>query len=159
MSFWAKWALGLVLALLACLVAFFPGGESKETTKAYACLSNLKQQGLALTMYAEKSDGRFTPHSRWMDASASYRRNRDDPYALRCNKAPQGAYGYAFNADLSGAVAPKRSEAVPLVYESTRLGRNESDRFESFPSPGRHEGRGNVVYADGHGKRVPVEAP
>ena len=39
-----------------------------------------------------------------------------------------------------------------MVYESVKLVRNASDRFESLPNPGRHEGRSNVAYADGHAK-------
>ena len=96
-----------------------------------------------------------------MDASASYRKGSDDSYTLHCPGLPRGAYGYAFNADLSGASVPKRAEDVPLVYESTNLARGTPPTgLPSFPSEGRRRGRMRyVAYGDGHARQLPRRVP
>lgn len=144
---------GAAVALAAlCLI---PTEETKEAAKRIACLSNVKQRALALTMYAEDADGRFPNCARWMDATAVYLKAAyGGEGSLRCPVVFDAGFGYAFDAARSGAKAPSRPEAAPLVYDSTSLARNASDRFASLPQPGRHEGGNNVGYADGHAKAV-----
>ena len=156
------WGVTVVFVLI---VVFFPWEESKETAKRYACLSNVKRRALSLTMYAEDADGCFPARVRWMDATAVYLTPKallyegEDPHpdrSMRCPAVFKVGFGYAFNKALSGSKSPPRPESMPMVYDSTRLARNASDLVTSLPLPGRHGGKDNVAYADGHAKaRVP----
>lgn len=108
-------------------------------------------------MYAEDADGRFPLGSRWMDATASYLKAAyGDENSLRCPAVFRAGFGYAFNAARSRAAIPPRPELAPLIYDSTNLARNASDRVTSLPRLGRHEGKDNVAHADGHAKSVTV---
>ena len=124
---------------------------------ATACLSNLKQLGLGLLMYSNDENDRFPPRDLWADAIVPYTKNPDlfyDP-ALR-KEEEKGPYAYAFNGALSLAKTPPKPETVPMVYDSVVPLRNASDLFKSLPYPGRHKGRDNVAYADGHAKSIAV---
>ena len=127
-----------------------------------ACLSNTKQQARALEMYREGADGRYPNRDYWMDAIEPF--VKEDKYVFHvpgpwAAKAPD-VYGYAFNSTLSRAGQPKEPEKVPLVYDSSNPIRNASDPVTSLPSPGRHDGKDHIAYADGHAKTVVVgQAP
>jgi len=152
LKFWprsiAEWlAILFVVAILAAVLwpAHARGGPSRDA----ACLSNLKQLGLGLTMYAGDNDEKMPPRDAWMDAIGPYTKN---PQIFHCIlvKAP-GLYGYALNAGVKSMTAGG-ANATPLVYDSVNYGRNASDLFNSLPDPGRHKGRDNVVFADDHAR-------
>ena len=127
-------------------------------TKRTFCLSKVRRQALGLLLYTEDGDGRFPARKVWMDSTARYLKGyRPSNAIFRCPVVPEGAFGYAFNAALSRAKSPPHPETVPLTYDSVTLIRNASDRLASLPSPGRHQGRNTVGYADGHGKSVAVQ--
>ena len=56
----------VVIAIIAILAAMLlPAlGGAKETARRVACLNNMKQLRLALTMYADDNDGQFPPRSK-----------------------------------------------------------------------------------------------
>lgn len=125
---------------------------------ASVCLSNLKQISLGSIMYANDFDDRFPHRDRWMDETKDYVKVEDifhEP-VLQKPKADKRIYGYAFNGALSQAKAPGDPATVPLNYDSVNLIRNASDLVTSLPAAGRHGGKNNIVYADGHAKRVAV---
>lgn len=126
---------------------------ARPISPATACLSNLKQSSLALILYAGDENDRFAPRDHWMDASYPYTKTEA---IWHCPTVPKGAYGYAFNGALSGAKAPKDAASTPLVYDSVNPIRNASDLVASLPLPGRHKGKNNVGYADGHARTVPA---
>lgn len=150
------WEVAIIAAILVFLFFLFwpihPG--NKQGAIRTACLSNLKQIGFAQLAYLGDYDDHFPDRDVWMDSVLPYIKEEKQ---FRCTalykEANPQLYGYAFNANLSKAKFPaKGPEAVPLVFESLNLARNASDPFISLPKPGRHEGRNNVGYADGHAK-------
>ena len=147
----------LAVPLLILAIVWPVFAPVKRASPARACLSNLKELGLGLLMYSNDENDRFPPRDLWADAIVPYTKNPDllfDP-ALR-NGDDKGPYAYAFNGALSSSKPPKAPEAVPMVYDSVVPVRNASDLFKSLPYPGRHEGKDNVAYADGHAKSIAV---
>lgn len=69
------------------------------------------------------------------------------------------AFGYAFNGKLSRAMFPdiKSPATLPFIYDSSNLRENANDAFASLPSPGRHDGKNNVLFADGKVKAQPAQ--
>lgn len=119
-----------------------------------ACLSNLKQNGLAMLLYSGDNDNRFPDRDRWMDLTAAYRKNEGVLHEPTVKSTTE--FGYSFNAELSmesllGIAAPAQTQ---MIYDSVNYGRNASDRLTSMPSPGRHHGRNATVFADGHVKMM-----
>ncbi len=149
-----------VLALSALLAAiFWPVYSTNGRSSPVAfCMSQLKQQAIGFEMYRADADERYPNRDHWMDALFPYVKNEDlyhEP--VRQTKAPQpSTYGYAFNSNLSNAKAPKSAETTPMVYDSVNPIRNASDPAVSLPSPGRHNGRDIIAYADCHAKAVKV---
>jgi len=150
--------LGIIAAVLLFWITF-PGGGGKEAARRTVCLSNTKQQALALEMYREGTDGRFPDRDHWMDAIEPF--VKDSKYVLhvpgpwRAN-AP-GVYGYAFNSTLSRTAQPKDPEKVAIVYDSSNPIRNASDPETSLPNPGRHDGKNHIACVDGHAKAVEMK--
>lgn len=146
-------ALGALVAfVIRDLVAVVKG--ARESSRCLARLSSIKGLSYGLLQYAADEDGRLPPRDAWMDASQPRLPHDLGP---RCADAPKGAVGYAFNGGLSRAKTTELSDTVPLVYDSVNPIRNASDPFASLPSPGRHEGKDNVAYADGHTGSVVVQ--
>lgn len=140
-----------ILVLILILLLFPSSGNDKESAKGTACLSNVKQLALGLNAYAEDADGRYPVKNHWTQASSKYWKGDG---VWRCLSLPAGEFGYAFNSKLSAAKVPEPSGSAILVFESTTLTPNAFDPFLTFPNPGRHRGRGNLAYADGHAKKV-----
>ena len=144
----------LSLVLVALLLPMTACG-CKMASKGAAGLSNVKQQALGMILYTEDNGDRYPSRVAWMDRIKPYVKEErvfHDP------EGPKAAYGYAFNAALSGAKSPKAPETVPMVYDSVNPTRNASDLVTSLPKPGRHGSkerpRNTVGYADGHARGV-----
>lgn len=117
-----------------------------------ACISNLKQLALGVTMYTVDNDDRFPGRDVWMDATSSYIKNDAVFHCPDVVDESNSTYGYAFDGKLSFAAMPKEgADKAPLVFDSVNLGRNASGGLDSMPNPPR-PGGGNVGYADGHVK-------
>jgi prepilin-type processing-associated H-X9-DG protein len=133
------------------------------------CLSNLKQQNIAMLQYAEDFDGRLPRRSNWMDATDSFLRRystaefdwtRHCPLVQREIKRDRSLFGFAFNSRIEGKEVKELSdmERTPLIFESSNLSRNASDPVLTLPNPGRHGGKNCIGYADGHAKVRPDAA-
>jgi len=96
-----------IIAILAAIiipVAFKARGKARQTQ----CLSNLKQIGAALIMYADDHDGYYprgqywpwTSVHLWTDAIEPYLKNTD---VLRCPDQGSDRYGYGYNIAYWGA--------------------------------------------------------
>jgi len=145
----------LAIVLLMGAVLFPVCACGHYAAKRTACISNLKQQGLGVQMYLADWDNRLPNRDRWMDQTKGYVK-RDGVFH---DPEVQGkeSFGYGYDADLSGKNAGSwaKADKEPMIYDSTNLGRNASDRMASLPVPGRHSGRNGMAYLDGHARSLP----
>ena len=108
------------------------------------CALMLKKAFQACQIYAIENDERFPDAEHWMT-----RIQPQQPIPLRCNRVEEGV-GYAFNDNYSAQPIPSSGDtAGTLIFDSTKLGRNEHDVLESLPKPGRHSGSNNLIHTDG----------
>ncbi len=145
--------LAATTARLQPLVAFarvLAPSESYKAEMNKTCPENLKQLHAALMLYADSWDGKLPPANSWMTA---IRDNVPEDAWLHCPDAGKpGGFGYAFNMALGGAdvSSTKGGATTPLLYDSSDMRQDGADDVVSLPSPGRHTGRNNVLYLDGH---------
>jgi len=109
-------------------------------------------------MYGTDHDDLAPLRDSWMDATEPYHM---DATVEHCPDVKgDGLFGYAFNAGVKSLNnAGSTDAATPLVYDSVNLAKNASDLATSMPQPGRHQGRDNVAYVDGHAKSVEAGRP
>jgi len=162
----------LLLALVAAVLVLPPlaalrtaaQDHSQDKARAEAVkmvsLSNLRQIGLAVVVYAQDHGGRLPDADHWVDEIAPTLA-RGDEKTLRSLMWDQAApptqpYGYAFNRSLSSVnlATLKDPAEVVMVFESTLGHRNATDTGQSVPLPGRHEGGTHYVFADGRARWV-----
>jgi prepilin-type processing-associated H-X9-DG protein len=151
----------VLLIPITAAILFPVFAQAREKARQTSCLSNLKQQGLALIMYSQDYDGTLPAADRWMDLSAPYLKQER---AFHCPSVAVGnpsRYGYAFNDKMSKAKIEKVTDpqAEVLAYDSLSTGRNAHDAVTSLPPNGRHVRGNNVAYADGHAKYRRVTPP
>lgn len=118
-----------------------------------SCPGRLKQLYNAAMLYSDSWDGMLPPADRWQDALAE---TLPDRSLAHCPELGAEGHGYAMNDALSSQKAAELSDAssVPLFYDTSLAGPNAHDAYESLPSPGRHGGANNVVFADGSASSV-----
>ncbi|MFQ6098016.1 MAG: DUF1559 domain-containing protein [Armatimonadota bacterium] len=100
----------VVIAIIAILAAIiFPVfSRAREKARQTKCASNLRQIGMALTMYADDWDGvhtrgQFYPWTSvhtWREAIGPYVRNRE---VLECPSRGRDPYSYGYNIAYWGA--------------------------------------------------------
>jgi len=129
-----------------------------EPEKNKTCPENLKQLYNAVMIYADSWDNTLPPADVWMSV---IRPNIQKDEWLHCPEvahAGSDKYGYAMNT----AVGSKRVSEIPniaktpLFYDSTDVKLDAHDALSSLPKPGRHGGRNNILYLDGHVESVPA---
>lgn len=128
-----------------------------EPKKNKTCPENLKQLYNAVMLYADSWDNALPPAEIWMSA---IRENVPKDEWLHCPEvAGEGGeqYGYAMNATLGSkrVLDIKDAAKTPLFYDSTDVKMDAHDFVNSLPKPGRHGGRNNILYLDGHIESVP----
>lgn len=134
----------LIIPLVAILAAItFPVFDHGGKTPRTQCLSQIKQIGLALHMYAEDNDDTLPPAGPWQEAVAAYVR---DGEVFTC---PTTGKPYVFNDNLAGKTLSKspNPEQVPLAWDAP-------DDDGSPP----HDRGFNVVFLDGHSKWLDATA-
>jgi prepilin-type processing-associated H-X9-DG protein len=154
-----------VVRILICLVAalllficFWPiGGTPKEQSKKTACLSNLKQLSLLLTMYAGDNDG-LTPKDDWAEA-LTQGKDRYKFLAL-CPTASTDKLkgGFALSLAMAGVKIPKSADPERTItfFETDALGPSVISNLAAR-NRDRHDGGSHVAYLDGHAKRIPED--
>ena len=139
--------------------------KARMVQQRTACMQRLRDQATDLQIYANSNDDRL-PNANWMDAISPilapdqnlkllHRREMRD---LHCPAVPRSNSGYAFNmALLSVAVktVPNPSKTV-LTFDSTDLQWNATATPSDAPQEGRHDGKNNFSFLDGHVKALPA---
>jgi len=132
----------------------------RERARRTSSLSNLKQIGLALIMYAQENGDRLPDADGWVDALLPQWSDVKDKgfhaeALFRDPTAPaEEPWNYAFNRALSNVRLGdiKDPSATVMVFESTAGVKNAADTGQSLPRPGRHAGGDCYVFADGHAR-------
>ena len=129
-----------------------------EPTENKECPENLKSLYLAFSLYVE-SNGSLPPADKWMDNQELTSRIQKDEW-LHCpevSNRKDTKFGYAYNdavaaKSLDGKKLAEMPDAArtPLLYDSDNLAKSAHDAFRSLPANGRHAGKNNVLYCDGH---------
>ena len=133
----------MLLAALAIVAAILLPvfGQAKEKAQATACLSQVKQLGVALMMYAADHEETLPEADSWEEAVAPYIMNAE---ILAC---PVTGKHYIFNEGLSGVDLKDldNPQATPMLWEPA---------LDAEGLVGPHGGQFNVGYADGHAQMV-----
>jgi prepilin-type N-terminal cleavage/methylation domain-containing protein/prepilin-type processing-associated H-X9-DG protein len=135
----------VVIAIIALLAAIlFPVfSQAREKARQAACLSNMKQLGLAISLYQQDYDGHYVPkyncekyHSEYPDHCASPLRNPDDtltpavPEWLPAADVPAGTdyllHPYVRNEDVR--LCPSRKITPRALPDVTDL-RDDTSRY------------------------------
>lgn len=141
--------LGVFLCLL--LVLFFPtGGYSKEAARKTMCLSNMKQIGTGMLLYADQNDGLF-PGQSWVDATLLFVK-QEEAHTCSIMARDGKKWGYAMNADMvrKNQSSIKNPEKVIVLFECNALAKNVVANLAARTED-RHPSGGtgsNVVRAD-----------
>lgn len=123
-----------VLAILAAIL--FPVfARAKYKAQQTACMSNLKQIGVALRVYAVDNDNRLPPADSWRQALKPYL-EAEDLYIC-----PSSRKQYVFNEALGSQniEAISNPMEVPMAWDAPKEDRT-----------GPHMGEFNVSWVDGH---------
>ena len=108
-------------------------------------------------MYIQDYDGVFPEKpSDWMNILASY---TNGTKAFQCPSLDKEEFGYAFDSQLAGTSQEKIAEPLETtiaIFESTNRAKNAASPGIGFST--RHDGVGNVAFADGHAKSLHREA-
>lgn len=156
--FWAfVLAGGLIVVLLPIVYLLIGKAQAgpRERLNAEACLHNLREIGLAASIYIE-DHGTLPPAKKWTDALTPYLQRKTGGMALLKCPSFDSSHGYAMQSAFGGRKPGEinHPDRALLFFDST-LGRpNASDALESFPVLQRHLGRGNAAFADGHVKTL-----
>jgi prepilin-type processing-associated H-X9-DG protein len=151
----------MLFVLIVPAILFPVFAQAREKARAVSCMSNEKQQGLAILMYSQDYDEMLPPSAQWMGTIQPYVKN---DAVFKCPDVTHGEiqrpdYGYAFNSNLSRRSMDDalRPEITVMEFESSMLFRSATDAFTSFPNPGRHTLRDNIGFMDGHVKMMSLE--
>jgi prepilin-type processing-associated H-X9-DG protein len=150
----------LLIPITAALM--FPiFAQAREKARQISCLSNLKEQGLAVIMYSQDYDGKLPAADKWMDLATPYIKREEVLHCPSVATGDRSLYGYAYNDKMSKANVEKIADpqTTALTYDSSSTGRNAHDAMTSLPPQGRHLRGNNIAYADGHAKHNRVTAP
>jgi hypothetical protein len=145
------WIAGCISVLLVAYV-LFPvyacACSTKQGAKRTMVISNVKQNGTALMIYAADWDGLLPPANVWATASKKYRKNDD---LLRDITLPtKSDYGFAFYSP-AGMVNPElieTPELVPLIFQTDVLKMDANGTLSLLPAKPRADGKDIIGRAD-----------
>jgi len=122
------------------------------------CPENLKSLYFAFAQFVD-GNGSLPAAEKWMDNDEIASKVQKDEW-FHCpdvSNRHDDRYGYAYNDAIAGHQTNGKklkemadAARTPLLYDSSNLGKSAHDAFASLPKPGRHGGRNNILYCDGH---------
>lgn len=128
----------------------------QEDSERTMCMTKLKQLSVGFLIYSSDYDDVLPRRTDWMDAIMPYIKNLELLHCPTVSKDDKENYGYAY-CDLRDGINLKtiREPAkAELLFDSTLIEKNASGSISTLPTPGRHGGKNNIAYADGHVKSV-----
>lgn len=130
--------------------------EGRGRAQQTACMSNLKQIGLAVMAYVDDHDG-LLPAEDWVAEVMPYINNRQ---IFTCPSRPDLPVGYALNEKLAGLNLRELEALSQTVqaFESNLGGDAPVGGADDVPPEGIHDGGVEVLFADGHVQWMAVEA-
>ncbi|MGD8236967.1 MAG: DUF1559 domain-containing protein [Armatimonadota bacterium] len=145
-------AVVVVIPIIVLAAILFPVfAKAKEKARQAACMSNIKQLGMACMMYATDNDGQLptaVDAQGFHDAISPYVQNEG---LFTCPSA-RDEQSYAFNPNLAGVNIEELPDAMntPMLWEAGA----QPGGLPPVPgtTTGRHNGGDNVAFADGHCK-------
>lgn len=150
-----KFIFGITLLVSVVLSIYFAytGAHHERPYIRTACLSNMKQEALAVIMYSIDWDEKLPPAATWADSSLPYSKNKDIYRCPPVSHQPD-QYGHAFWESLSmreSTRIPGGPADIPMIFDSIDLSWNAHGPLSLIPPGGRGKG-GLVVVAflDGH---------
>jgi prepilin-type processing-associated H-X9-DG protein len=119
--------------------------QAKSKAQTIMCVNQLKQQALAVHMYADDNNGVLPAGAKWCDALKPYLGGSVSVFRCPLDR-PDTKCSYAFNARLSGLKLDKVNHGTVVLFESSG-GWNAVGGSEQMTS--RHGGTFVVAFADG----------
>lgn len=168
-----------VLAIMVILTTLFLVGLSAvmERAKQAKCINNLRQLGVAVSLYAQDNGGRLPVHTMywypsWFDYVKPYLDGKKVPYCpsfdFKTRTPGQGYTGYSYNANfgeinhIEGGMIQKNQMVflhpaiTPVFWEDTQSGGNPYGGWPaswggtSYQFDFRHNDMMNVLMLDNH---------
>ena len=141
---WFWLVLGCGLALIAVMTFLPIATRPREASAKTSSLSNMKQLGTSLMIYAVDYDDHMPRANDWSTSSYYYRKNNtilDDPTRGRGLK-----FGYAFFEPLGGVdIAPILNPAdIPLVIQSEVIAFDAYGNLSILPTRPRLDGTKDI---------------
>ena len=151
---------GLLMIPILAAILFPVFAQAREKARQVSCLSNEKQMALGVMMYAQDYDETYPAAPQWITQDRSL---RQEPCRVclpqrgqsRADTRRRRVYVRLQQPTVEACLgvcesAPTDGNALRLVCQTE----NASDALTSLPVPGRHQGRNNVAFGDGHAKSL-----
>lgn len=164
---------GIILIGLVLFGVYYMTGKTpldfwspKRKADNSDCLGNMRQLSEAMKMYMESADA-YPPSGQWMDELARYVKAGDMEESeawkrFHCPAVSDGtgdSFGYAMNGALSSKLRPLQknkkewdaAKSTMVLFDATDLSKNANGNPKKLlPAPGRHSGKNNILFGDGH---------
>ena len=123
----------------------FSQSTPQQRMQTIQCVTNMKQLGLAVRVYAVDHNDQLPPAATWCDAIQS---NVGSPKVFQCPSEPGRRCAYAFNAKLDGKKVSEIDPQTVVLFESD-TGWNGTGGADSLKPHKHSTSRVNVALADG----------
>jgi hypothetical protein len=125
--------------------------KAKERAQTINCVSNVKQLGLAVRMYATDNNDKFPAAASWCDAIQAYVQS---PKPFQCAADPSQRCAFAYNRKLDSVKQDDIDPQTVLFFESS-AGWNAAGGRELFTAHKHSRTRIVVGFADGSVQQLP----
>ena len=145
----------LALAAVVYLILLLLGsGGSDRDGKRTACMSNLKQLAVCLSIYASDNAERLPPN-KWETLMKPIHKEGLDLSCPSIPKLRDQRYGYAMNRAMLGLPEGEieTHAGLVLLFETDLPGPDAVDN-PAHRNVDRHKGKANLAYADGHVRSI-----